>query len=98
MDSLVNISGVTGPKLPAEQRTHPQRSKTDSARPADGDTLEISTRAAELTNLADARLKRTQRVGDIRDRIAAGTYVNEHKINVTVEKLFAKLSALDLQA
>ncbi len=98
MDSLANIHGVNNSKAPAEQKTQPHRKHATAFEPRQADSVEISPRASELTNLNDARLLRTQRVDRVRDQIEDGTYVTEHKINATVEKLFAKLSALDLLA
>ena len=63
-----------------------------------GDTVEISGRAATLTNLQDVRNQRAQRTERAREEIAKQTYETEHKIDVTVERVFADLSALDLLA
>lgn len=73
--------------------SYARSSRLDSVRlsPAVEDTVELSP-AAKATNDAEVDGSRQQRIEQVRDQIAAGTYLTPEKLNVALERLLASLA------
>jgi len=95
MGMLHHIAGPSGPQ-PGLNRRDAGRQEArarDSATPANGhDRLELSDAAVRLARLDDRPNERVERV---RREIAAGTYESDRRINTTIERLFADLTAFE---
>ncbi len=98
MDSIANINELSRPFRAAEPKRHPGRPHDPTDLTPVRDSLEISPRAEQLTNFDRARSQRAERVQLVRAKIQNHTFETEHRIDVTVQRIFAQLTALDLRA
>ncbi|MEE9296290.1 MAG: hypothetical protein V3W34_15195 [Phycisphaerae bacterium] len=92
----VNIAAARSPDVNQTHSVVRRHSPTPEA--LQGDRLELSQPVAELTNLEQVRTQRLERIQRVRLEIASQIYETRRKADVTVERVFAELSALDLHA
>ena len=95
MGMLHNISGPLGPRQ-GLNRGEAGALRPRSDHPAGPDVafdrLELSDAAARLAKIDDRPDARVERV---RREIAEGTYESDHRIEATIERLFADLTAFE---
>jgi negative regulator of flagellin synthesis FlgM len=90
----INSAGqITNLVSPRPAPTRPATSDDES-----GDRLEISETGQILSNLAPASTIRADRVAQIRQAIADGTYETPEKIELTVDRLLDVLRASSVGA
>lgn len=92
----VNAAAARSPDVNQTHTTVRRHSPTPEA--LHGDHLELSRSGAELTNLEQVRTQRLERIQRVRLEIASQIYETHRKTDVTVERVFAELTALDLRA
>ena len=97
MGILNNISGPSGPPQElnrSDAGAHGVRPGDSAAADVAFDRLELSdagVRLAQIDERPDARVQR------VRSEIAEGMYESDHRIDATIERLFADLTAFETQ-
>lgn len=88
----INSTGNLNAPVPSELKapTHQAESQPSEMAP---DRVEISETAQVLGSLAPNMSVRAEKVAAIREAIAAGTYLTDEKIAVTVDRLLEALHA-----
>ncbi len=83
--------GVSGPNRIEPQRISAQRAERTEVGARIGDRAEISEAARLLSQLGDVPDVRMEKVGPLKELIAAGNYETPQRIEAAVERLLEEL-------
>ena len=91
----INGTGKVNPPLPSEQTSPTRRAETPpETSEVASDRVEISEVGQVLSTLEPNKAIRAEKVAEVREAIAKGTYLTAEKIAVTVDRLLETLRYL----
>ena len=88
---MLEITPHSGRSVPVEVPVHhtaaAAKQRPAAAEPSAGDRVELSAAARDFEPQSQAARAIEERIQDLRERIAAGTYLTDDKIDYVVDRL-----------
>ena len=92
---MLEITPHSGRSVPVAVPVHhtaaAARQRPAAAEPSAGDRVELSAAARDFEPRSQAVRATEERIQDLRERIAAGTYLTDDKIDYVVDRLHEEL-------